>query len=256
MQKAAQAYFQTQVTTTNQGDVVVLLYDGAIKFLNKAKELLAANDMAGKGINISKALDVISELDGSLNLEKGGSLAHNLHGLYSFCLNHLVKANLKKSPEMIDDVIKVLAGLRSAYAEILSMPEAQAAAQEAAANLGAKAITTSRGQSGFCPSGGATPVPGAGARMRAMYAKASEGQCAPAPQEGGQKQAQEPDNTEANAVTAETATQGNTVTPAQGPEQAKSEESPSPTQETPFGGGFSPKLPGAGLYKKYAAMQK
>ena len=173
MQRAASAYLQTQVTTTSQGDIVVMLYDGALKFLNQAKEHLAANDMAKKGIAISKALDVINEMDSSLNMEKGGSLAENLHGLYLFCGNHLVKANLKKDPAMIDDVIKVLAGLRSAYAQILTQPEAQTAAQEAAANLSAKAFMAQRAQAGTAPSGGATPAPGAGARMRSLYARQS-----------------------------------------------------------------------------------
>ena len=174
MQRAASAYLQTQVTTTSQGDLVVMLYDGAMKFLHQAKEHLAANDMAKKGIAISKALDVINELDSTLHMEKGGSLASNLHGLYLFCSNHLVKANLKKSPAMIDDVIRILSGLRAAYAQILTMPEAQAAAQQAAANLHATAILPPRTQAGMSSSGGEAPAPGAGARMRAMYARQEE----------------------------------------------------------------------------------
>ena len=170
MQKAAHAYLQTQVTTTSQGDLVVMLYDGAIKFLTRAKELLLANDMAGKGNYISKALDIVNELDCTLNLEKGGELAANLHNLYFFCNSRLLMANLKKSPEMIDDVMKVLSGLRSAYAEIASLPEAKAAAQEAGANMHASAILPPRAQAGQSPTGGATPLPGAGARARNMYA--------------------------------------------------------------------------------------
>jgi len=149
-----------------------MLYDGAIKFLHQAKVHLTANDMAKKGIAISKALDVINELDSTLNMEKGGSLAGNLHGLYLFCSNHLVKANLKKSATMIDDVIRVLSGLRAAYAQILTLPEAQAAAQQAAANL--RASAPPRAQAGMSTSGGEAPAPGASARMRTMYAKQGE----------------------------------------------------------------------------------
>jgi len=175
MQRAAGVYLQTQVTTTSQGDLVVMLYDGAIKFLNQAKGYLAANDMAKKGIAISKALDILNELDSTLNVEKGGSLAKNLHGLYLFCSNHLVKANLKKSPAMIDEVIRVLSGLRAAYAQILTLPEAQAAAQQAAANLHATAILPPRAQPGTSSSGGEAPAPGANARIRSMYAIQGEG---------------------------------------------------------------------------------
>jgi len=151
-----------------------MLYDGALKFLHQAKAYLAANDMAQKGIAISKALDVVNELDSALNMKQGGSLAGNLHGLYLFCSNRLVMANLKKDPAMIDDVIRVLSGLRAAYAQILTLPEAQAAAQQAAANLHATAILPPRAQAGMSSSGGEAPAPGANARMRAMYARQEE----------------------------------------------------------------------------------
>ena len=85
MMKAAQAYFQTQVQTTSQGQLLLMLYDGAIKFLKQAKTKIQERNYAQKGILISKAIDVISELDSSLNPEKGGDLATNLHNLYFFC---------------------------------------------------------------------------------------------------------------------------------------------------------------------------
>lgn len=132
MQRGAHAYFQTQVTTTSQGEIVVMLYDAAIKFMNQAKDMLAKNDMAGKGIAISKALDIINELSSTLNMEKGGTLASNLQGLYTFSTGRLAQANLKKDPGMVDDVLKIFAGLRSAYAQVLDEPEAKAAALEAA----------------------------------------------------------------------------------------------------------------------------
>lgn len=169
MQRAAAAYFQTKVTTTDQGDIVVMLYDGAIKFLNQAVEHLAANDMAQKGLALSRALDVINELDSALNMEKGGSLSENLHSLYLFCSNHLVTANLKKDPERIGHVIKILSGLRSAYSEILTLPEAREAAQKAAASLRAN-TTPIRAQTGTTGMGASAPAPGVNARLRNFYA--------------------------------------------------------------------------------------
>lgn len=246
MQKAAHAYLQTQVTTTSQGDVVVLLYDGAIKFLNQAKERLEANDMAGKGINISKAMDVISELDGSLNLEKGGELARNLHGLYNFCQNHLVKANINKSTAMVDDVIKVLAGLRSAYAEILTMPEAQAAAREAADNLGSKAISVVKSQAGISAPAG-TPLPGAGARMRASYGKVSAGFGQAAVEEPA-AEVPAPDPDEKNEPRAKAERQ-------EGVEKNANTDPVLPDASIPpLTGGFGQRSGSAGMFKKYAGM--
>lgn len=134
MQKAAHAYLQTQVTTTTQGELLLLLYDGAIKFLNQAKEKIAERDYAGKGILISKALDIVNELDASLNLEKGGELAQNLHKLYFYCSTRLLNANLKMDVGFIDEVIKILSGLRGAYGQIVNTPEAMAVGASMAAS--------------------------------------------------------------------------------------------------------------------------
>ncbi len=73
---------------------------------------------AQKGILISQALDIIAELDGSLNAEKGGELAQNLHKLYMYCNSRLLQANLKMDTAMIDEVIGILDSFRSAFAEI------------------------------------------------------------------------------------------------------------------------------------------
>jgi flagellar protein FliS len=151
MQPAAQSYFKTQVSTTSQGDLVVMLFDAAVKFLVTAKVALAQGDMAGKGIAVSRTLDILNELSSSLNMEKGGDLAVNLHGLYTFCSNHLVRANLKKDPKMIDEVVKVLAGIRSAYAEIAVLPEARAAAAETAAGRRVAAAGVGIGPRGPIP---------------------------------------------------------------------------------------------------------
>ncbi|NHZ47498.1 flagellar export chaperone FliS, partial [Nitratidesulfovibrio liaohensis] len=134
MQKAAHAYLQTQVTTTTQGELLLLLYDGAVKFLNQAKEKIAERDYAGKGILISKALDIVNELDASLNLEKGGELAENLHKLYFYCSTRLLNANLKMDVAFIDEVIKILSGLRGAYGQIVNTPEAMAVGASMAAS--------------------------------------------------------------------------------------------------------------------------
>ena len=116
---AAQAYLKTQVTTTSQEELVIMLYDAAIKFLNRAKIKIKEKDMAQKGILISKALDIIAELDGSLNVKQGGDLAQNLHRMYFYCNLRLLKANMELSTEIIDEVIHILSQFRSAFAEIL-----------------------------------------------------------------------------------------------------------------------------------------
>ena len=133
MQKGAQAYLSTHIATTDQGQLLLMLYDGALKFLAQAREKMLARDMAGKGVLISKAIDVVNELASSLNMEKGGTLADNLNNLYFLCTARLLQANAKLSVEQLDSVVKILAGLRDAYARIINTPEARAAAAQISA---------------------------------------------------------------------------------------------------------------------------
>ncbi len=122
MQRAATAYMQTKVTTSTPGHLVVMLYDGAITFLEQAKIHMQEKNFAQKGVLISQALDIIAELDGSLNTERGGEIARTLHTLYMYCNARLLQANLKMTQEPIDEVVTILSAFRSAFAEICHTP--------------------------------------------------------------------------------------------------------------------------------------
>lgn len=130
MANPAKAYLATQIETTTQGELLLMLYEAAIKFLKRAKREIDNRDYAKKGIYISKAMAIIHELSESLNKEKGGEISANLAGIYHFCTTELVQANIKLDTEKIDNVIKIMDGIRSAYAQII--PESGAKAPEAA----------------------------------------------------------------------------------------------------------------------------
>lgn len=110
----------SMAVTTSQGEILIMLYDGAIKFLTRAKEKIQERKYADKGVLLSRAIDIIAELDGSLNVEKGGDLAENLHKLYFFCNARILKASVRMETEHIDEVIRILSGLRDAYKQIIS----------------------------------------------------------------------------------------------------------------------------------------
>ncbi|GAB6124870.1 flagellar export chaperone FliS [Humidesulfovibrio idahonensis] len=132
MLKAAKAYLNTQVSTASKGDLLVMLYDTAIKHLRQAIEKMRAGDMAGKGILITKAITIICELQESLNKERGGDIAKNLFHLYLFCNQRLLLANLKLKPEIVEEVITILTGLRGAFAQILPNQEGVASLTQVA----------------------------------------------------------------------------------------------------------------------------
>lgn len=130
MANPARAYLTTQVETTTQGELLIMLYDAAIKFLKRAKIEIDNKDFAKKGIYISKAMAIIHELTESLNKEKGGDITPKLGQLYMFCTSHLIKANIRLDKKKIDEVIQILDGLRSAYAQII--PEVEGKTPSAA----------------------------------------------------------------------------------------------------------------------------
>lgn len=132
MLRGNQAYKQAQFTTVGQDTVLLLLYEGALKFLTQARERIRNKDVAGKGLALSRALDVLTELTASINQEVGGELARNLHQLYLICSGKLLRANITMNIGLIDEVATVLTDLRDAYAQIMDKPEVQAAAQQIA----------------------------------------------------------------------------------------------------------------------------
>ncbi len=111
-------YITTQVSTADRLQLVVMLYEGAISFLNQAKEKMASQDAAGKGFFIGKALDIIAELNASLNFQAGRELAANLFHLYNFMTAHLTKANLNWDLKAVEEVQTMLSQLRESWLEV------------------------------------------------------------------------------------------------------------------------------------------
>ncbi len=108
----------------DSGRLIILLYEGAISFLQKAAADMRREDYPGLTLNINRAMDIIDELDLSLNLSEGGEIAQNLRRLYRFMSQHLIKARGENNPGMIEQVIHILAQLNEAWKEALATPEA------------------------------------------------------------------------------------------------------------------------------------
>lgn len=180
--RASQAYMQTNVSTTDQGHLLLMLYDGALKFLQQAREKMLEKDYAAKGILISKVIDIVNELSSSLNMERGGELATNLNNLYFLCTARLLEANLKMSVERLDSVSQILSGLRSAYAQIIDKPEAKKAMAEISARMNPAASLQQRKAvpQAMPPLGGGNYMPRA--KAQAAYGRSAQQASPPAAQ--------------------------------------------------------------------------
>ncbi len=111
-------YKTTQITTANQGKLIVMLYDGAIKFLTIALENIEPKKYDIVNNNIIKAQDIITELLLSLNMDEGGEISRNLFSLYMYFKKQLLEANIKKDPVIITHTIKLLKEMREAWDQI------------------------------------------------------------------------------------------------------------------------------------------
>ncbi|HUS92502.1 MAG TPA: flagellar export chaperone FliS [Phycisphaerae bacterium] len=111
-------YQQNAIATQSRGRLIVLLYDGAIKFCRQAIAELEKGDWAAKGKFINRVIDIVNELDGCLDSEAGGEIATNLRSLYAFIRRHLAEANAKRDPQRISEVIKILEELNEGWKAI------------------------------------------------------------------------------------------------------------------------------------------
>ncbi len=108
-------YKEHTVTTQSKGRLIVMLYEGAIRFLNLAAREIEEGNYADKGQHINKAQDVINELNAVLDMGAGGEVAENLRGLYCFMIKRLSEANTKKDPRIIREVIKLMEELNQSW---------------------------------------------------------------------------------------------------------------------------------------------
>ena len=123
MDNRYQVYRQSDVNTANRGKIVVMLYSGAITFLNKAKVFMLRQDFENKSKYIQKALDIVEELNIALDIPRGGEIAKNLRSIYLFIIRYLNEANFENSTEKIDRTVQMLDRIKSAFEEITQNPE-------------------------------------------------------------------------------------------------------------------------------------
>ena len=120
MQNTAQSqYRKVDIVTADKGKLIVLLYDGAIDFIQRAKRSIRDKDIAGKCNNLNRAYDIIQELNFSLDMEAGGELAVTLRRLYLFMNRTLVQAKINRDgTKQMDEVIDMLRNLNVAWRAI------------------------------------------------------------------------------------------------------------------------------------------
>lgn len=116
----ANQYKQTSIATANRGQILIMLYEAAIRNVKKASIAIDKKDLKSKGECIGKAHDIINELTNTLDFNVGGKIATDLERLYSFMTEQLVKANLQNSKEPLETISKLLETLLSGWRQAVA----------------------------------------------------------------------------------------------------------------------------------------
>jgi len=112
---AFQVYRQTQAQTAAPGELVVMLYRGAVRFVTTAITAIEARDVEAAHTNLVRAQAIISELLETLDLERGGEIARRLTSIYEYLNQRLVEANIRKDAVPAREVERFLRELLPAW---------------------------------------------------------------------------------------------------------------------------------------------
>ena len=113
--KYVHEYQKSAVNGASPLQLIVMLYDGALRLMEGGKHAMAQKDLEKQNSNLIRAQKIFTELISCLDMEKGGEIARNLLGLYGFCVNQLVEANIYDRTENIDVCIRIMSDLRESW---------------------------------------------------------------------------------------------------------------------------------------------
>jgi flagellar protein FliS len=116
-------YKSVQVNTCSPGGLLVLLFQGLVRFLTEAAVAMRAGDRARAGERLDRAHGILGELLAGLRRDEAPELCDRLQGIYVFCMEHLVQANLKQDPAAIDAVVRIVVPIRDAFGDAVRAAE-------------------------------------------------------------------------------------------------------------------------------------
>ena len=113
----AQAYRTNSVLTASGPQLVVMLYDGARRFLHQSAVAMDARQVGLANTKLTRAEEILRHLRATLDMDQG-ELSERLNSIYSFCLDHCAQGRLGQDPSALREVSSLLAGLRDSWAGV------------------------------------------------------------------------------------------------------------------------------------------
>lgn len=112
-------YEETKISTATPEALVLILYDGCIKFAGKAFAALESGDVQASHNALVRCQKIIEELDSSLEMS-AGDIANNLKSLYEFVNERLIDSNRNKDPKPLEEALQVVRSMRAMWAEAMT----------------------------------------------------------------------------------------------------------------------------------------
>jgi flagellar protein FliS len=119
-------YQNNQVLTASPEQILIMLYDGTIRFVRQAMQGIETGDLKSKLTGVTKALNIITEFRKTLDHKIGGELAADLDALYEYMSRELVKGNVQNSTESLKIVEGLLVGLRETWMKAIEINRKEA----------------------------------------------------------------------------------------------------------------------------------
>ncbi len=127
---------QTGVGGASPHQLVLMLYDGYNESVNDARMAMQTGQIEAKGKAIGRALRIVDEgLKASLDLKAGGAMAENMMSVYAYVLRRLSEANLSNDSQLLDECLRVMEPLRSAWVAIRPEVSAPSASNASSSNV-------------------------------------------------------------------------------------------------------------------------
>ena len=117
--RGAEAYRRTEAETKSPMELVVMLYDGAIRFAGEARDAIARNDVRARTEASRRTMAIVVELQNTLNVKEGGAIAQELDRLYSYMTARLLDVT-KGDGVAADEVYKLLGTLREGFSQVVT----------------------------------------------------------------------------------------------------------------------------------------
>ena len=129
MNQYVKQYQKASIETASREQILIMLYDGAIQFLNKAKIAMQNKNIEEQNNNLIAAQNIIQEFINTLDHEVAPQLAQNLQSLYEYFLRRLIFANIKRKIEPIDEVLQYLKSLKLTWEKAIRLASQEAGAE-------------------------------------------------------------------------------------------------------------------------------